>query len=129
MNKARIDALLPLAYEAIHDSGIPEKDGAVQKTFRGQISTFGAAVSMGSLLAAIAFFSNSERALVDRTKLLDAILRVLKKSSTVGVGHQTLYDWAKAEVGLGRENACREAILHAAVSIKLALNLYPLQTR
>ena len=127
MNKAKIDRLLPLAYQAITDTGIREKDGSVQKTFRGQVSTFGASVSMGSLLAAIAFFSDKGGADVDRRKILDAIFHVLSSDAAIPGGNESLYSWAKKEVAAGREAACKDDIIHAAIAVKLAMNLFPLR--
>lgn len=126
MNKARVNSLLPFAYDAIRESGIPSGDGSVQKSFRSQISTFGAAVTMGSLTAAVAFFSDRGGAAVDRSKLPEAIFRVLKKDGAIPDGCERLFDWVRAEAGRGNEVECRDAVLHAAVAIKLAMNLYPL---
>ena len=72
MNKKAIDRLIPFAYSAISDCGIAQK-GVVNKTYRGQISTFGASIHMGSLLAAISFFSDDGNSSVNRVKLLDAL--------------------------------------------------------
>lgn len=125
MNKAKIDAWLPLAYQAIAESGIPDENGKVQKSFRGQISSFGAAVTMGSLLAAIAFFAEPDKAKVDRSKLLNAIYHILIADGSASDKYPNLYDWAKQEIAKGNEPECREAILNAAIAVKLALNLYP----
>ena len=128
MNKADIDKLLPAAYEAIRESGISE-NGTVDKSYRGQISSFGAAVSMGSLLSAVAFFSDKGSADIARDKLTAAILLVLKKDGTVDSSYGRLYDWANMEVKAGKETVCKERILNAAIAIKLAMNLYRLQDK
>ena len=129
MNKAKVDRLLPLAYQAIIYTGIREKDGSVQKSFRGQVSTFGASVSMGSLLAAIAFFSDKGGADVDRGKILDAIFQVLRSNAVISGGCKNLFSWAKQEAAAGREATCKDDIIHAAVAVKLAMNLFPLREK
>ncbi len=151
MDKKRVEALIPLAYDAIRTSGISDQEGKVPKSYRGQISTFGAAVTMGSLLAAIAFFSTAKNEEgkpeeksepdVDRTKLLKAIFETLKQDGAIPNAaaleekNAPLYHWAREQLypnglradqyeTLRRERACRENVLEAAVAVKLALNLY-----
>ncbi len=125
MNKSKVDELIPMAYETIKEIGIAE-NGKIPSSFRGQISSFGAAVSMGSLLSAIAFFSDKGSAEVDRTKLPAAILDILKKSHQAGQTETSLYRWVQKEKDSGRETACRESVLNAALAVKLAMNLYKL---
>ena len=75
MNKKIINDEIAIAYEAIIENKIVDGQGQVQKTFRGQITSFGASIIMGSLLPAIAFFYDSEKSTVDRKKVLDEIGR------------------------------------------------------
>ena len=117
MNKAKVDQYIPAAYDALKDAGIVQ-DGKIDSGFRGQIATFGAAVSMGSLLSAIAFFSEKDKSAVDRVKLLDALFRVLKSNGMDG-SYQNLYQYAAAHPD------CQEEVLNAAIALKLAINLYP----
>ncbi|MEI3327544.1 MAG: hypothetical protein V8R64_14280 [Thomasclavelia sp.] len=58
MSKSRINRYLPIAYEAVKNSELI-KDNKLQGNYQAQIASFGAAVSMGSLLSAIAFFSDN----------------------------------------------------------------------
>ena len=77
MNKRVVDSWLSVAYNAIEKCGISEmKDGVkcIQRTYRSQISNFGAAVTMGSIKSAVAFFSQQGKAVADRPKLLQAII-------------------------------------------------------
>ena len=76
MNKKRINDWILPAQKAIKDNKIPE-NGVVNKTYRGQISTFGAAVVMGSLKSAIAFFSDPNKASVDRSKLIKVMYQLI----------------------------------------------------
>lgn len=125
MNKAKVNELVPLAYEALQETGIV-KDGKIDKAFRGQISSFGVAVTMGSFLSAIAFFSEEESAAkVDRTLLMKAILVVLKKSgkaSNVNELYQYIFKAKKVS-----EAKLKEDVINATIAIKLAMNLYILE--
>ena len=121
MNKNTINQEINVAYEALAEVGIA-KDGKIVKTFRGQISSFGAAITMGSLLSAIAFFSEDGGSGVPRSKLMDAILIVLKKKGIAKESFEKLFDYAKSS----GEEVCKEEILNAAIALKLSMNLYEL---
>ena len=125
MNKRVVNEEITSAYEALQVVGVA-KAGKIDKTFRGQISTFGAAVSMGSLHAAIAFFSNNGGANVERSKLMQAILEVLKKRKPEMNRCQNLYEYAVQAKGRNEEEERKEEILNAAIALKLAMNLYEL---
>lgn len=121
MNKNTVNREIDIAYTVLKETGIAV-DGKINKAFRGQISTFGAAVSTGSLLAAIAFFMDQAGASVDRTKIMDAILKILKWEKVAGEQYKTLFEYA-------RENQieAKEHIINAAIALKLAMNLYHLE--
>jgi len=78
MNKKRIDNWILIAKEALNEIGIAQ-DGTINKNFRGQISSFGAAVVMGSLKSAVAFFVEQGQAEVDRSKLIQAMYYCILK--------------------------------------------------
>ena len=78
MNKAIINDEIVIAYDVLKKSEIVE-NGKIKKTWRGQISTFGAAVTMGSLIPAVAFFSDQGGSSVKRQCIMDAILEILKR--------------------------------------------------
>ncbi len=122
MDKRRLDEMIPLAYDAIRDNGIMDQKGQVPAGFRGQIAAFGAAVAMGSLLSAVAAFSDDGKSDVDRSRLMNAIYQVIHGGTTGG-------DKALALQVVRAEKAAlpglTDNILTAAVAVKLALNLYP----
>ena len=125
MNKRRIDRWIPYAKEAIEVTGIA-KGTVVDKTFRAQISSFGAAVVMGSLKASVAFFTDDGGASVERSKLLGAMDYVIRK----GEGEEKP---ALKKPGQVLEDVCRddsaqkkEQFIDAAIAIKLALNFFEL---
>lgn len=130
MNKHRIDTMIPIAYKALSCTGIADEEGKIQKGFRRQISTFGAAVTTGTLLSAILFFSQKGKAEVDRTKLMDAIYEILDNllglsdSSLNNDEKHHLFKYAQKEKDVDRAT---ELILDAAIALKLAMNLYELE--
>lgn len=125
MNKAIINEEITWAYDALEKTEIAE-NGKIIKTYRGQISTFGAAVTMGSLLPAIAFFSEDAKSSVNRSKLMSAILYVLKQKDS-SINAKSLFDYARQMKKSGDEGRCKEDILNAAIALKLAMNLYELE--
>jgi CRISPR-associated protein Cmr5 len=123
MNKARIDKMIPSAYEALDRCKIA-KNGAIPKTFRGMISSFGASITMGSLLSAVCFFSDQGGASVDRSKLSEVIFYIIKKEHKEGVGSASnLYEYVKAN----NNRSVREEVCDATIAVKLAMNLYVLE--
>ena len=122
MNKKAVNDQLEIAYQAVIKSGIARKADSgeylVNKAFRGQISTFGAAITTGSLKSAIAFFSDDGNASVKRSLLIKAIEIILVKRGEIQSG-QSLFSYAKNENPEAKEN-----IINAAIAIKLALNLF-----
>lgn len=120
MNKKVIDTEIEIAYNAILNRIANEK-GQVQKTFRGQITSFGASIIMGSLLSAIAFFSDSEKSSVNRKLLLQAIYDILKEQGKISPDEKDLFEYAKAH-----EKEGKEEIINAAIALKLAMNLFEL---
>jgi len=112
IDKAKIDDLIPKAYEALQAVRIAQ-NGKLDSGYRGQIAAFGAAVSMGSVLSAIAFFSEQGSSEYGRDKLMKAIAQIIDGC------RGTLYDYA-AE----KKDAAKREILHAAIALKLAMNLY-----
>lgn len=126
MNKIAIDRNLPYAYKAIIDAKI-SKDGKVNKSYRGQISTLGAAITMGSIKSAICFFSEkaNNNSDVDRSKLLKAISYVLKNSEDTREQYKKVDDFKMYILNSDLDiEALKEDIVNAAIAIKLAMNLF-----
>jgi CRISPR/Cas system CMR-associated protein Cmr5 small subunit len=126
MNKIAIDRNLPYAYKAIIDAEI-SKDGKVNKSYRGQISTLGAAITMGSIKSAICFFSEkaNNNSDVDRSKLLKAISYVLKNSEDTREQYKKVDDFKMYILNSDLDiEALKEDIVNAAIAIKLAMNLF-----
>ena len=128
MNKQRVNAWLPAAKEALKELKIADEKDEISKTFRGQISSFGAAVVMGSLPAAVAFFSAKGGSEVDRPKLMQAIYYVIAKDahktdkSKWIAEPSTIFAWVCNE----NSQMLKEKFIDAAIALKLAMNLYHL---
>lgn len=119
MNKQMINQELDSAYRALCETKIADDELQIDKTYRGQIATFGAAIMTGSLLSAIAFFSDDGGSSVHRSKLLEAILFIMKEQKQVEQSCSSLFDYAKKN-----ESIAKEHILNAAIALKLAMNMF-----
>lgn len=126
MNKQAVNDGISYAYKALSEVGIA-KEGKIEKTYRGQISSFGAAITTGSLKAAVAFFSNQGSSVVERQKINEAILKVLQKLGKADEKCKTL--WNYVDESKDTEAVKKENIVNAAISVKLAMNLYTLKDR
>ena len=122
MDKKLVDRLLPTAVQVLQDEGVAE-NGRIPKTFRGQISSFGAAVSAGSLLAAAAFFNEQGGAKSERQKLMEAINKMMKQEKLVEHTGESLFDTIHANQS---DRSVKDKVLSCAVALKLAMNLYEL---
>lgn len=125
MNKKEVDRMLPKAYTVINET-IAE-NGQVERGFRGQISTFGAAISMGSLLSAVSFFSEQAGSAVDRAKITKAIHGIICGTND---NNQELFDFLNGEIYPGgkysweSEQYYKEKVVNAVIALKLALKLF-----
>ena len=116
MKKQKIDELIFRAYHILNDVGIV-KDGKIDSAWRAQISSFGAFIAHGSLLAAVSVFSAEGNAKVDRSKLMDAIAKLLGLN-------KPLFKYVEEA-----DRKVKESVLDAAIALKLAMNLYDLGKR
>lgn len=144
MSKQQIEEYIPLAYDALRECGIVKEDDTVDRALRGQIASFGAAVTMGSLLSAIAFFnkasSKSDGSKTDRQLLMKTIHAILLMSDNAAkpeAEREDKFEVAKKASGKdlcikikdlprSQRDGYRERVMDAAVAIKLAMNLYDL---
>lgn len=120
MNKQLLDEFIPKAYTAIIDNEISDKKNCVSSGFRGQISSFGAAIAMGSLLSAVAAFSQENKSLVDRIRLMNAIYQILteRKANSKDNLLSAVVNNTDPEI------FSSERILTASIAIKLALSMF-----
>ena len=121
MNKKRVNDWILTAKEAIKDNEIP-KNGVVDKTFRGQIATFGAAVVMGSLKSAVAFFSEQNKSTVDRPKLIQAMYQIISEGKKPKTPTKDIFQY----VCDNDSYELVEKFTDASIVLKLAFNFYNL---
>ena len=131
MNKNRVDGYLGTAVLLLKDDNIgvaTAKKGetektCIEKTFRGCIASFGAAITMGSLKAAVAFYTKKGKASVDRQNLMKMIYRLVVPESE----QNDKYDLLPYVIGYKDDsNELKEKICDAAIALKLAMNMYEL---
>ena len=116
MNKQRIDKWIPTAYDILKECKIANNN-QINKGYRSQISAFGAAISMGSLMSAVAFFSKKGQSEVDRPKLMEAIVMLI-----FGKKEKNLFEYIR----IHNSEQTKEQVLDACIALKLAMNLYEL---
>lgn len=119
MNKKRVNDWILPAKKAIEMFGISNDKGQVVKTFRGQISSFGAAVVMGSLKSAVAFFADKGEATVDRTQLVRAMYYIVEKKEAKP---EEVFEY----ICKNDDIQTKEKFIDASLAIKLALNFFEL---
>ena len=125
MDKNRINRLLPIAVEVIKK----ELSEPIPNEFRGYIASFGAAVTMGRFPAAVAYYSAaSKNAKEDRTKLPVMIFEVLK-GENAAITVDTLFEYVTSFKNDNESLAIKEDVLHAAIAIKLGLNLFEIESK
>lgn len=119
MNKKRVNDWILPAKEALITCEIVE-NGKIDKTFRSHISSFGAAVIMGSLPAAVAFFTEQGGSSVQRQKLIQAmyccITGEVKKEKEI-------FDI----VCKNNTAEMRDKFTDASIALKLAMNFFDLK--
>lgn len=127
MNKKKIDKFIPIAYEKLNQSDIVQ-EGKIQNEYRGYIDTFGAAVAMGSIISAIAFFMEKGKGQQDRTKLLRVMYNVIHNDTEKQIKdiNSETNEWQKiiVEYVKANEKKAKEELINAAIAVKLAMNLY-----
>lgn len=139
MNKEKVDEMIPNAVDTLETVGIVKaKNGTktIKKTYRGYISAFGASIMNGSLLAAVAFYSDKGASDEHRDYLMDAICLLLKYKESTGDELRNadesefrgkLFEYVKDQIDKQEENKCREDIINASIALKLAMNVYVLE--
>ena len=121
MNKQRIDGYMEKAIGLLKNSGVAQ-NGKIPKTFRGYISSFGAAITMGSLRSAIAFNSEQGGAVSERQKLMEIIHKLIKEPN-----EQEDEKLLKYVIRKNNDVELKEKIIDAAIAVKLAMNMYQLE--
>lgn len=123
MNNSRVDRLIPEAYEVLKMESVGIAiNNKIESGFHGQISSFCSSIANGSLISAIAFFSDNGKAKVERAKLLIAIFKLLPEELTSG--KSSLFEVEKSTNGFFARQALEDKVLECATALNLAMNLY-----
>ncbi len=83
MRQDKINALIPLAMEAIKKVGISNDDGVVNKTYESYIAGFGSNIRQSGLLPTLIFFQNDGGKSQRSSLWLKAILYVIQKDKEI----------------------------------------------
>ena len=135
MNKKTIERMLPEAVSALKKAGqvysLLNNQQEISKSYRSAISSFGAAVTMGSFRAAVAFFSKDAEkgeSGISRSKLLSLMYYLYKWDSSGSGEWKTAEDVCKEVLCAPDEDVriMEKEFLHASVAVKLAMNAFKL---
>lgn len=118
VNKKRVNDWILIAKDALKECGIAQ-NGRIDNNFRGNISNFGAAVIMGSLPSAVAFFSDQGDAMSERQKLIEAIHYCI----TEGKERKTALEVLQY-VCENNSYELKEKVTDASIALKLAMSFY-----
>ena len=132
-NKRKIDEYIPKAIDSLSKNTKIVKNGTIASGFVGQIATFSVAVSMGSLLSAVAFFSEQKQAIVERQELMNVIYEIItgenlnttKDSEPKLLAHvRKKYEETYKNKTILEYRRFQQDILNAAIAVKLAINFF-----
>ena len=132
-NKRKIDEYIPKAIDSLSKNTKIVKNGTIASGFVGQIATFSVAVSMGSLLSAVAFFSEQKQARVERQELMNVIYEIItgenlnttKDSEPKLLAHvRKKYEETYKNKTILEYRRFQQDILNAAIAVKLAINFF-----
>lgn len=123
MNRILIEKYIPLAYKALNNNTEICDNGKISGTLKGNIASFGAAIQMGNLLSATAFFSQQGGAQEKRYELLNVICEILKENGDMPRDRATLFDYI-CDMDEREMVKTKRLVVSAAVAVKLAMNLF-----
>ena len=129
MNKRSVEALIPKAIELLSDDNCAicirengKNSGKIYRAYRSQMSAFGAAVTMGSFLSAVAFFSKDADGEIKRSELISIIYELVSgESAPASVVFSKISAMSDAQ-----RSAMKEKFLDASITLKLAMNAFDL---
>lgn len=118
MNKKQVNEWIPSAKTAVEEFGIA-KSGKVDNRFRGYISSFGAAVVLGSLKSAAAFLADDGGSEIKRSLLICAMYKIIKGETAESA---KVFDYI-----CNHDNRqTKEDFINASIALKLSLNYFEL---
>lgn len=129
MNKKEVERFIPIAYHVLKNNKRICTDNQCQipKALQSNIASFGAAIAMGNLLSAVAFFSKQGQAAQPRDELMNVIFNVLKEDEKENKDIKqatTLFQYICEHID--QEIWIKEKVINAAIAVKLSMNLFDL---
>lgn len=135
-NKRKIDEYIPKAIDSLSKNKKIVINGEIKSGFAGQIATFSVAVSTGSLLSVVAFFSEKKQSAVERQELMNVIYEIITGEKDTNNSKAVLLSYVKEkyEQTHGQQGDAsslldygqfQQDILNAAIAVKLAINFFP----
>jgi CRISPR/Cas system CMR-associated protein Cmr5 small subunit len=121
----RIQKLIPDAIQAVELNIL--NAGSVNKEFNGYISSFGASIISAGLLPSVIFFSQKgEEKAKERHKIIIAIEYILQRPGGILYGGKKILNEVSNNINnQPYMNQLTEKITDAAISLKLAIRIYP----
>lgn len=137
MNKQRVNDYLTPAVNALIECKIAveeNKSYQILKTYRANISGFGAAVAMGSFKAAVAFYSSDARSKnesqkddkVYRSRLIQAMDMIVEEKEKPKDAKDICKKILQKNSTDGTLDELCEKYLDASIALKLAMNSFDL---
>ena len=140
ISNRNIDEFITCAIDILENEKEIVKNGKIKKGYSSQISTFGSAISTGSLLSGIAYFSKSGDSSVNRSRLMWIIYEILKNTNRLNpnlhkeikneVPELELYYYVKKFTQNKNKTEIiklKRTIIEVATAIKLAMNYFVIE--
>lgn len=127
MKKSRIEKLIPIADEAIKNSGIVN-DGKVNESYDGKIAGFGVSVAISGLKPTLAMYFPEDKKAINTRLILEAIAKIIVedneyKSLTETTAKGLLED-ALGIISEKQKKELKKYVLEAAIALKLVVRTY-----
>ena len=116
MNKKQVNEWIPSAKKAVEEYGIA-KNGKVDNKFRGYISSFGAAVILGSFKSAAAFMAHKGESNVERNLLIRAMYKIINGED---ISSEDVFRY----ICKNNNRRTKEDFINASIALKLSLNYF-----
>ena len=140
ISNRNIDEFITCAIDILENEKEIVKNGKIKKGYSSQISTFGSAISTGSLLSGIAYLSKSGDSSVNRSRLMWIIYEILKNTNRLNPNLQKaikndvpeleLYYYVKKFTQNKNKIEIiklKITIIEVATAIKLAMNYFVIE--
>lgn len=120
-----IEKYIPVALSVLADNSLGMvKNGKIDKTYNGYISSFGASIISSGLLPTLIFYSKSAEGndKADRS-LIPKALEMILKNTEVGILDNDKH-LLKEVITLYDDNRLKQKIQECAIALKLAIRTY-----